>query len=57
MNGKSSELSYVHRWSKAIIAKDASSYRGYIEHYRARLVQDNVDLDRYGFTHCAAIQG
>ena len=30
------------------LAKDASSYRGNIEHYRARLAQ---------FTYCGAIQG
>ena len=33
--------------------KNASSYRGNIEHYGARLIQDDVGLHRDGFTHCA----
>lgn len=41
--------------AKQSLAKDASSYRGSIEHYRARLIQDDVDLHRQGFSHCAAV--
>ena len=39
---------------KQLLAKGASSYRGNIEHYRGRLVQDDVDLLRHGFIHYAA---